>query len=596
MATVKKLLSFLTLREKYQVLLLLLGMFLAAGMEAGGLGLFLAFILAVSDPAILTRHELARRFFEGVGASSDREMLVWAGVMLLAYYVLKNTLLGLLSYSQFRFLYKRQARLSSELLTSYLHRPYTFHLQRNTAELLRNVNNEVLGVYHNVVVPLLLFVSEVMVTLVILIVLMIVDPVSAFVAFALIGGLSYAFFCAFRKQLRILGESQQYHEGQMIKWVNQSLGSVKETLVLGRQKAFVERYEDNAKAFNRTMAFFQTVQQLPRVFVETVSVVALVVAIIFMIKQNRPLDHVIPTLVLFGMAAVRLMPSMSRMASMMTSFRYFTPAVDVVYQDLHRESESDNTSPHMSRNSASVVRRFRENLKFEGVSYRYPGAMTDSVKDVSFTLRKGQMVALVGASGAGKSTLVDILLGLLPPTSGKVLVDGRDIHEDLAAWQDNIGYVSQTTYLLDDSILRNIALGISDVEIDVEKVRRAVKSAQLEKLVQTLPQGLDTIIGERGCKLSGGERQRIGIARALYHDPDILILDEPTSSLDYETEREITRTLEALKGRKTVVIVAHRLSTVRNCDEVYEVTAGSVEGPRTFESLEGRAVAAGDRL
>jgi len=300
------------------------------------------------------------------------------------------------------------------------------------------------------------------------------------------------------------------------------------------------------------------------------------------VGQGRPIGTIVPALTLLALVALRLIPSVNRIANAVLSIRWGVPALDAVHADIELLESAESSE----RRSPKLSDDFQREIEFVGVSYRYPGAAKESLRDVTLKIRKGSSVGLVGPSGAGKTTAVDVLLGLLEPASGQVLVDGRDIWEDIVAWRRQIGYIPQHVYLSDDSIRRNIAFGVPDEEIDTPSLLAAVEAAQLSDLVGSLPKGLDTLVGERGIRLSGGQRQRIGIARALYRNPPVLVMDEATSALDHETEQEIVKALEFLRGTRTMIIIAHRLTTVANCDELVVLRDGELSTRGRYDDLQ----------
>lgn len=362
----------------------------------------------------------------------------------------------------------------------------------------------------------------------------------------------------------------------MIKWVNQGLGGVKESRVLGREGYFVDAYRASSAGYARAMRYLATVSQLPRLYLETLVAGGILLLLGVAMARHEGSEVVVPTLALFGAAAFRLLPSVNRIIASITNIRYHESAVEVIHRDMglmagagaHREADAPGPGGEL---------QFAHDIELRDVCFQYPESNVTTLNGVSLVILKGSAVALVGPSGAGKTTLVDVLLGLLQPTSGAVLVDGQDVHAHLRSWQRRIGYIPQVIYLSDDTLRRNVAFGVPDPDIDDEKVWKALESAQLAGLVRAWPDGLTAVVGERGVRLSGGQRQRIGIARALYHDPEVLVLDEATSSLDGATERDIMSAIEALAGNKTLIVIAHRLSTVERCDRTYWIRDGRFE-------------------
>jgi ABC-type multidrug transport system fused ATPase/permease subunit len=354
-----------------------------------------------------------------------------------------------------------------------------------------------------------------------------------------------------------------------IQYLQEGLSAAKDVILLGREANFLEQYRIHNFESARAAEFQSTLQQLPRLWLEFLSVSGLAILVISMLLQGRELETVLPTLGLFGAAAFRLIPSVNRVLGTVQALRYGLPVIDILLVDL-------KLVPLAAQSNKQESVSFHTILELSEINFGYPEAANLALKNVSLNIQRGESIGLIGASGAGKSTVVDILLGLLTPQSGVVSVDGENIQTDLRRWQDQIGYVPQSIFLTDDTLRRNVAFGLSAEQIDETAVQSAISLAQLDEYVMSLPEGLDTVVGERGVKISGGQRQRIGIARALYHNPAVLVMDEATSALDTSTEDSVMEAIVALHGSKTIVVIAHRLSTVAHCDRVYRLDAGGI--------------------
>lgn len=560
-------------------------MLVGAGFEALGIGLIMPFVALVADPAQIEQMPVLPAVFEALGATSGSSVVIAAGLGLLGVYLIKNLYLSLMYYAQFRFVFSNQVRLSRRLFGSYLHSPYAFHLHRNSAQLLRNVNEEVRMTFLNVLIPLLTLGVELSVVVVIAAVLIVVEPVVAPVAIVTFALISLAFYRMIRRQTVRLGKTQQRHNGLMIQWVNQGLGGVKEAKVAGCEDYFLDHYVASSEAYARAVRYHRFVKEIPRNVIETLGLGGMILVVVLLVARGQPMASVLPVLGLFAMAAVRLLPSMTRIISALTAVRHHKPSVDVICADLELLDDAPGDG---GADGAGEPMAFEEEVRLENVSYRYPGANEVALRDLDLTIRRGESVGFVGASGAGKTTAVDLILGLLEPATGTITVDGRPIDEHLRSWQEKLGYIAQPVYLMDDTVRRNVAFGVDDKSIVDGQVWAALKDAQLAALVGSLPEGLDTAIGEGGVRLSGGQRQRLGIARALYRQPELLVLDEATSALDNATEREITSAIEALAGRMTLVVIAHRLSTVRHCDRLFFLREGRIADVGTYDELLAR--------
>ncbi len=554
--------------------------FLVAALEAVAVGLLPAFIAALSEPrALLARVGLQdAELFSRIG---DEQIIFALGAMLAGFFILKNLLLAAVVYFQARIVAAWQAKLSTRMLSVYLHRPYTFHLQRNSADLIRNTTGVTFNVFGCVVLPGCIVVTESLVALLVTGLLLAVSPLATLLAIGLIGGVSIAFYLLFRTRLHRLGERQLTERGDMVKWVTQALGGIKEAIILGREPFFVNTYARHVVAYSRVDTLFQSIGTLPRLFVEALVVCGLVLVVFVLVSSGAAVSAVFPTLVLFAAAALRLMPSVTRIVGALTMIKFHQPAVDTIAADLAAATSDRRPTERTPPARLSLAGQ----IEARALSYTYAGAAAPALRDVSLRIAKGSMVAFVGRSGAGKSTLVDILIGLHLPTSGAVLIDGQDMAANVGGWQRNIGYVPQSIFLTDDSLRRNVAFGLDDAAIDDAGVRRALDAAQLGELVESLPKGLDTMVGERGSRLSGGQRQRIGIARALYTDPEVLVLDEPTTALDRPTAEEVAAVLVSLAGTKTLLLIAHQMATVRRCQQIFLLRNGALAAEGSYQDL-----------
>ncbi|WP_078595887.1 ABC transporter ATP-binding protein [Evansella clarkii] len=573
--TVKKLFNLFSKKEKKNLLFLLFMMILAALFETIGIGLIVPLVGVITNPSVIHEQAILAYVYNAFKFQSTSSFMFFSVIFLLIVFLLKNCYLLLFHYFQYKLIFNQQVNLSRMLFKEYLTKPYTFHLQRNSADLLRNVNNEVSRVFQGIIMSSFQLFTEFLVILCITTLLFITAPVATLTASILLGVSVFLFFKFFRKKISYLGKEQQKVSGETIKWVNQGLGASKEVKVSGKESFFVNAYAAKSQIKANNSRYMMMLDQVPRYFIETLLVSVVLVTMLIIILQGTDTTQLVATMALFAMAAFRLMPSINRVVAMINSIRYSYPALEVVYNDIFNIKEDTfKTSNQILKSVNFGEKTFKDSINVSDLSFRYPNQKDYSVKDVSLSIPIGSSVAFIGESGAGKTTIVDIILGLFKPEKGKVTVDNIDLFEQKELWQQKIGYIPQFIFLSDDTIRGNIAFGLDNKDINDTEVWRSLEQAQLKEFVESLPEGLDTEVGERGVRLSGGQRQRIGIARALYHNPEILFMDEATSALDNNTEKEIMKSVDGLKGEKTLIIIAHRLSTIENCDIVFKLNKG----------------------
>ncbi|WP_051358076.1 ABC transporter ATP-binding protein [Rubidibacter lacunae] len=560
-------------------LLGLLGLVLiGVGFETLGVGTIYPFIAALDHPSGIGDRPIIGGLYRQLGSPDPKYFLVGMGSVLIGIYIFKNIYLAWVYLLQNRFVYRKCANYTCLLFQKYIHSPYWLHIQRNPAQLLRNLTAEA-TLTAGAMKQILILATEISVAAVIACLLVIVQPVATFAAVVVLATVTGGIYAIVRGRFSSLGKKRQYHAGQLYQHANQGFGALKDIKVLSCESFFIERFSTHQRAICEILRWQKTISQFPRLSVETAAVTGLLAVIMVMILQGSNSANMLPTLSVFAAAAFRFMPSFNRIVNALNQLRFSAHAVDVIHYELQTLPTT------LQASNPEVLPPIQVGIELHEVGFRYPGVNTDAIADISLTIPCGQSVGFVGASGAGKTTIVDLLLGLFEPTQGQVLVDGNDIRDRVRSWREQIGYVPQAIYLSDDTLRANIAFGELPENIDEEKVHLAVKSAQLDKFVSDLPDGLDTVVGDRGVRLSGGQRQRIGIARALYRDPQVLVLDEATAALDNQTEASVMEAVEQLRGERTIVVIAHRLSTVKRCDRLYFLAGGRIVDCGTYTEL-----------
>lgn len=568
----KKLSYIFSKRDKYKIALLLCIMVAGSFLELLGVAVFQPFVNIIMMPDSIQENPYLARIYQMFGCSTTESFLTVVASGIIVIYVVKNVYLWVEQDLILKFTYGVQQKLSTRLLTTYLAEPYTFHLNKNIAELQRSMQEDT-TMFTQVLMHTLQLIAEVVVCVVLGVYLFSVSNSITVVIVGLLILCVILFTKLTKRFTEELGKQGQIYKGKLYQWVNQSLGGVKEVKVLNREEFFTSSYKKYYRLYIKGVRINRLLSITPKYMVEAVCMTGLLIAIIIKLNFGHgELENFIPQLATFAVAAFRLLPSVGRINEHVNNILYAVPSVDLIYGDLkgiedYQEEKGEEEGREWN---------FERAISAKHVTYAYPNTDTNVLEDANCVIPKGKTVAFIGSSGAGKTTMADIILGLLAPQRGKILVDDIDVFKNLTMWHHQIGYIPQVIYLSDDTIRNNIAFGIHEDQIDEEAVRTALKKAQLAEFVDTLPDGLDTIVGDRGVRLSGGQRQRIGIARALYHDPEILVLDEATSALDNETETAVMEAIESLQGSKTMIIIAHRLTTIQNADIIYEVGDGKV--------------------
>lgn len=569
-----KLLVALDKSQLPRLVLVLAGTLVGSMLEMIGIGSIPAYVGLLVDPARIFSALPDGAITDWIRAVDRSDLVLYCAALLAGLFLLKNLYLSTLTYAETRLLQDVLASVSNRLFQLYLNSPYTFHLQRNPAELIRNLTDEITHAI-DVLKGGMRLVREGLVLAVILLLMMMVDPLVSLSVLVLLGVASGGFYLLVRGSLTRRGQLCQDHWTRQVQIINQSLGAIKEAKLLGREPYLMQLFSREMSGLCYNETFYGVVGCLPRYFLEVLSIAAILPVSAAFVVLGRPIQALLPVLALFGIAAMRLAPAVSSINMALVDIRYKWATFDLVCAELENLEASAAPCPRIT-GVMGQSRKMQEGIYLDNVHYRYPGASLDSLHGVSLKIEAGEAVAFIGTSGAGKSTLVNVMLGLLTPTAGEVYVDGMNIQQNLSAWQRQIGYIPQDVYLIDDSIRRNIAFGLPDDDINDMAIVRTLQAAQLQEFVHSLPEGIETLVGDRGVRLSGGQRQRIGIARALYHDPSVLVMDEATNALDHDTEYDVMQAVRALQRDKTLIVVAHRRSTVEHCGRVFQLDQGRI--------------------
>ncbi len=575
-----KMLSYIfTRKQRWQFVGLFLLQIIATLFDFFGITLILPFVNVIINPQAIEGVWWAVLIQKVFGSSDTADLLLGLTLTMIAVYIIKNCYALFLTGLQTRFNYNNHIRMGAEMITCYMHKPYTYHLQRNTAEIVRNINHDV-GSAFGVIGALFGLVADVLIISFLLVYLFAVDPIMTTAVVIALTICSLSYFWIVRTKIRTFGQENREISAKMIKAIYQSMGGIKEVKIMGREKYFSDVYITAGREMLQRKRRYAIISAIPSKLIETLCMCGILGVIAYKIVSGEDLPSLIPGLSAFAVAAIRLLPRANSINSHINGITYSLPSLESLYEEL-KDSErlEKERKEEIARKKAEkkVVEVGKENDIFvKNLTFTYPEKDAPVLKNVNLNIPHGSSVGIVGVTGAGKTTLVDLILGVLKPQEGTICYGTLDIHEDYAEWQKHIGYIPQNIYLTDETIRKNVALGIPEDQIDEAAVWRALENAQLADFVRTLENGLDTVVGERGVRISGGQRQRIGIARALYHDPEILFFDEATSSLDNQTEAAVMESIKGLSGNKTMIIVAHRLTTIEHCDKIFKVEKNGI--------------------
>lgn len=573
--------------KKIDLIFLLCAFLVVSVLEAFGIGLIGPFISLASHPKIIQQNYWLKEAYNLSTLESEAQFIAVIGFLIVAIFCIKSFSSWLVQSNVFKFSYMQQGKLIEKLMHAYLFAPYTFHLSKNSSFIIQNITQETARYSNCVLIPLLVSTSNTIVLLCLSVLLCITNLATLLVILGVSLPLFFM-FNHFKDKIRGWGREASQANEEIVRLINHGLGGIKETQVIGCGSYFEEQIAKQTQRYVDASGAFFAFKLSPRVIIEALLVIFLVSFVSIFLLLGQDIQQLTSVLSIFALAAIRLIPAASNLADGVSTLRNSSYTVNKLYSDLKEletvrndkvselllDADGDKQLDYKNKYHQKI--NFSKQIVLDAVTYCYPNAPEPSLNGLSITILKGQSIALIGKSGAGKTTLVDVILGLLIPGSGDIQVDGKSIYHNLRSWQDLIGYIPQSIFLIDDTIAKNIAFGIPDHLIDYQRLNKAIQSAQLVDLIEGLPNGVQTMVGERGVLLSGGQRQRIGIARALYHEREILVLDEATAALDNETESLVTEAMKSLSGKKTMIIIAHRLSTVEHCDRIYMMEKGRI--------------------
>lgn len=571
----KKLNYILDKKQKINIVVLAVMIFIGGILETLSISAMLPVVWVIIDAESVQQNKYCQWIMELLHIQNMQGFIIMLLVALMIMYILKNAYLLLLTSEQNRFISVNRNRLISQVLREFLNRPYEFYLDADIPTVFRLTDSDIPNVF-GILMAIISLASEVVVFVLICGVLIVTDWKLVLVLIFISGIVTLVLFKVLKPKLNSLGMTNQAIQSRIAKWRIQAIYGIKDVKVLHRESFFADNYESNGKIGAKLNQKYAIINALPRILIETIFMVSILGYLVVCVALGDDMTQMLPTLTAFGLAAVRLLPCVNRINTYLTDISYFRPCLDYVYENMNINEISKKTNQTLLPVDETKTMELKDRIELKDIVYAYPNTDVLIFDHADMEIPYGKSIGIMGPSGAGKSTIVDILLGLLKVHEGQILCDGDNVFDNYPAWLAQIGYIPQSIYLVDEPIRNNIAFGIGDDEIDDNRIWQVLEEAQLKEFIQTLPEGLDTTIGDRGVRLSGGQRQRLGIARALYHNPEILVFDEATSALDNETEAAVMEAINSFHGKKTMVIIAHRLNTIEKCDMIYKVEGGKI--------------------
>ncbi len=571
-------------KQKRTMVVLLVAIFIGAVFELLGVSLFTPLLRIISEPDKIDTNLFLSSFRKMFGLYDLLGMFIGLAILIIFIYIIKNVYLSVMYYFLYCFIYRNQLKVESRLVDCYMKKPYVYHLDHNTSDMIRNIMLDSERLFQ-LILQFLNVISESLLSLLLVLFLLVTDPMMT-LSIAVILVISVGIFRILtRRRSNRYGEINQEYDGRMHQAIEEALGAVKDIKILHREKYFVDSFTYGGEQKMDALIHTNFFGAIPKYLIEMVCIAGIMIVMIVKALSGADLNSMVPELGAFAVAAFKLLPSVGKITNYLNGISFLSPSIDLIYHDLKETEDmldtvtTDESNAPDTRNAGSI--------EIDDISFSYPNTTHDVIDRTSFRIPTGSSIGLIGTTGSGKTTVADIILGILFPRSGVVRYGSMNVHEYPLTWSKKLAYIPQSIFLADDTIRSNIAFGIEKDSIDDDKVWKAAGEAQLTDFIKSLPEGLDTKVGERGVRLSGGQRQRIGIARALYGDPEFLVLDEATAALDSETEQAVMEAIDSMHGRKTMLIIAHRLTTIRNCDTIFEVKNGKVRevDRQVFESM-----------
>jgi len=583
MITINKFFQILLKKEKSKTFYLLILVLIGVLFEMLSIGLLLPVLTSLTSEnqnnLITFFNDL--KFLSFLETSNKNTIIIFLISLLTFVYFVKTIFLTFLTWFQSKFINQLVVDLQIKLFKKYLNQDYIFHLERNSSKLIQNIVNEVELVVNVFFLSLITFTSEILVVIGISLVLLVVEPKGFLIIMIFFTTIGFFFMKYTKNKVKKWGHIRLENQSSSIKHLQQGIDGIKEIKITGNEKQFLQHFTFNVNKTAVIATKMLILQQIPKFYLEFVAIFCLTILISFLLISDYALSSVIVIVGLFGAAGFKILPSVNRIFGSFVNMRYGLASVDIVHKDLIIEPSRENI-----KISRSIKLNLEKKILIKNLSYSYPKTQEKILNNINLEIKANSMIGIVGESGSGKTTLIDIIIGILDPIEGNISVDSKDIGINKRLWQNNIGYIPQSIYLLDDTIKKNIALGVDENEIENEKILKSIKMSNLEKFVNSCPKKLNSVVGEFGARLSGGQRQRIGIARALYFDSDLLVLDEATSSLDENTEKNIINSINQMKGKKTILISAHKKKILKDCDVIFKVENGNIIQYKNLENLE----------